>query len=185
MSTCSRASAAEQEVRQYPSLPTSVKGILFDMDGTLTDSDTLHFEAYRETFLKVCVLLLTPAAAGCPILYGTTGPVPAKLYLRVLRSSAVPGAQAPQALQIHVHIGSAIGWENARSLFVGYRLLHPSTPVYGHAPIALLCNMYILCAPCFTQVTPSFNGGEPITRSYYDDWMSGNSNTAIGERGYI
>lgn len=39
--------------KQYPTLPTSVKGILFDMDGTLTDSDTLHFEAYRETFIKV------------------------------------------------------------------------------------------------------------------------------------
>lgn len=45
--------STEGEVKQYPSLPTTVKGILFDMDGTLTDSDTLHFEAYRETFLKV------------------------------------------------------------------------------------------------------------------------------------
>jgi len=42
-------STAEDEVKQYPPLPTSVKGILFDMDGTLTDSDTLHFEAYRGT----------------------------------------------------------------------------------------------------------------------------------------
>lgn len=32
-----------------------------------------------------------------------------------------------------------------------------------------------------TQVTPQFNGGGPITREYYDKWMSGNSNTAIGE----
>ena len=40
-------------IKQYPPLPTTLKGILFDMDGTLTDSDTLHFEAYRETFLKV------------------------------------------------------------------------------------------------------------------------------------
>lgn len=47
------AAVSTGEVKQYPSLPTTVKGILFDMDGTLTDSDTLHFEAYRETFLKV------------------------------------------------------------------------------------------------------------------------------------
>ena len=47
------AVSTEGEVKQYPSLPKMVKGILFDMDGTLTDSDTLHFEAYRETFLKV------------------------------------------------------------------------------------------------------------------------------------
>lgn len=33
-----------------------------------------------------------------------------------------------------------------------------------------------------SQVAPSFNRGEPITREYYDDWMSGNSNPAIGER---
>lgn len=31
------------------------------------------------------------------------------------------------------------------------------------------------------QLTPSFNGGERISREYYDDWMSGNSNPAIGE----
>lgn len=44
----------EQDVvGRQPCLPPTVKGILFDMDGTLTDSDTLHFEAYRETFLKV------------------------------------------------------------------------------------------------------------------------------------
>ncbi|CAM9296550.1 unnamed protein product [Hapterophycus canaliculatus] len=30
-----------------------------------------------------------------------------------------------------------------------------------------------------SQLTPSFNGGERISREYYDDWMSGNSNTAI------
>eukprot|EP00903_Cladosiphon_okamuranus_P011003 g10392.t1 len=83
MSNGINAVSTEGEVKQYPSLPTTVKGILFDMDGTLTDSDTLHFEAYRETFLKV---------------------------------------------------------------------------------------------------TPSFNGGEPITREYYDDWMSGNSNPAIVEK---
>lgn len=35
--------------------------------------------------------------------------------------------------------------------------------------------------PVASQVAPSFNGGEPITREYYDDWMSGNSNPAIGE----
>lgn len=28
------------------------KGILFDMDGTLTDSDSLHYETYRDTLLK-------------------------------------------------------------------------------------------------------------------------------------
>lgn len=38
--------------KEKPSPPAIVKGVLFDMDGTLTDSDTLHFEAYRETFLK-------------------------------------------------------------------------------------------------------------------------------------
>ncbi|CAM9885869.1 unnamed protein product [Ectocarpus sp. 6 AP-2014] len=73
-------SAESRATEQLPSLPATVKGILFDMDGTLTDSDTLHFEAYRETFLKL---------------------------------------------------------------------------------------------------TPSFNGGERISREYYDDWMSGNSNPAI------
>lgn len=39
-----------------PPLPSIIKGILFDMDGTLTDSDTLHFEAYRETLLTVRAL---------------------------------------------------------------------------------------------------------------------------------
>lgn len=49
-----RAMSAEHDVAtKHPSLPSSIKGILFDMDGTLTDSDTLHFEAYRETFLEV------------------------------------------------------------------------------------------------------------------------------------
>lgn len=53
-STGSGGVSSECEAKnQCPSLPASVKGILFDMDGTLTDSDTLHFEAYRETFLKV------------------------------------------------------------------------------------------------------------------------------------
>lgn len=33
--------------------PSQVKGVLLDMDGTMTDSDTLHFEAYRETLAKV------------------------------------------------------------------------------------------------------------------------------------
>lgn len=46
-------STESEAKQQYPALPTSVKGILFDMDGTLTDSDTLHFEAYRETLMKV------------------------------------------------------------------------------------------------------------------------------------
>ncbi|CAN0095003.1 unnamed protein product, partial [Ectocarpus fasciculatus] len=79
-SSSDAVSADSGATKQLPSLPATVKGILFDMDGTLTDSDTLHFEAYRETFLKL---------------------------------------------------------------------------------------------------TPSFNGGERITREYYDDWMSGNSNPAI------
>lgn len=53
-STSSGGASTECKAKnQCPSLPASVKGILFDMDGTLTDSDTLHFEAYRETFLKV------------------------------------------------------------------------------------------------------------------------------------
>ena len=47
-------SAEQDAVAQHPLMPSIVKGILFDMDGTLTDSDSLHFEAYRETFLKVC-----------------------------------------------------------------------------------------------------------------------------------
>lgn len=51
--TSNNAVSTQGDVKQYPSLPTTVKGILFDMDGTLTDSDTLHFQAYRETFLKV------------------------------------------------------------------------------------------------------------------------------------
>lgn len=55
--TSINAVSTEGEVKQYPSLPKIVKGILFDMDGTLTDSDTLHFEAYQETFLKVTVTL--------------------------------------------------------------------------------------------------------------------------------
>lgn len=50
MSTSTEPDTAKHQ--QLP-LPSTVKGILFDMDGTLTDSDTLHFEAYRETFLKV------------------------------------------------------------------------------------------------------------------------------------
>lgn len=58
MSSHHNAVSTEGEVKQYPSLPTTVKGILFDMDGTLTDSDILHFEAYRETFLKVKVYFL-------------------------------------------------------------------------------------------------------------------------------
>lgn len=49
--------SAEQDVSlrtpQDILAPSVVKGILFDMDGTLTDSDTLHFEAYQETLLKV------------------------------------------------------------------------------------------------------------------------------------
>lgn len=53
-STTPIMSTESSAVERAPSLPTTVKGILFDMDGTLTDSDTLHFEAYRETFLKVC-----------------------------------------------------------------------------------------------------------------------------------
>lgn len=53
-STSSGRVSTEREAKsQFPALPTTVQGILFDMDGTLTDSDTLHFEAYRETFLKV------------------------------------------------------------------------------------------------------------------------------------
>lgn len=39
--------------------------------------------------------------------------------------------------------------------------------------------------PLPSQVTPRFNRGEPITREYYDDWMSGNSNPAIGERAAV
>ena len=50
----SSATSTEQDAakKEQPSPPAIVKGVLFDMDGTLTDSDTLHFEAYRETFLK-------------------------------------------------------------------------------------------------------------------------------------
>lgn len=62
MSTGINAVSTTGEVKQHPSLPTTVKGILFDMDGTLTDSDTLHFEAYRETFLKVRGL---PSSGSC------------------------------------------------------------------------------------------------------------------------
>lgn len=53
-SSSSSATPTEQESarKERPSPPAVVKGVLFDMDGTLTDSDTLHFEAYRETFLK-------------------------------------------------------------------------------------------------------------------------------------
>lgn len=45
---------------------------------------------------------------------------------------------------------------------------------FRSAPATVL--LYIL----IPQVTPHFNNGEPITREYYDDWMSGNSNPAIG-----
>lgn len=55
MPTTTEQDTAKQQ--QLP-LPSTVKGILFDMDGTLTDSDTLHFEAYRETFLKVHIIML-------------------------------------------------------------------------------------------------------------------------------
>eukprot|EP01041_Mallomonas_annulata_P007844 gene7844-16052_t len=43
--------------------PASIKGILFDMDGTLTDSDSLHYESFRQVLLE-----LTPNFnAGQPI----------------------------------------------------------------------------------------------------------------------
>ncbi|CAM9262174.1 unnamed protein product [Discosporangium mesarthrocarpum] len=74
-------SATEREpCPKEPTCPSTIKGILFDMDGTLTDSDVLHYEAYRETLL---------------------------------------------------------------------------------------------------QVVPQFNEGKPITRGYYNEWMSGNSNPTI------
>lgn len=59
----SSATSTEQDSarKENPSPPAIVKGVLFDMDGTLTDSDTLHFEAYRETFLKAS----TRYQAGC------------------------------------------------------------------------------------------------------------------------
>ena len=59
----SSATSTEQDSarKDNPSPPAIVKGVLFDMDGTLTDSDTLHFEAYRETFLKAS----TRYQAGC------------------------------------------------------------------------------------------------------------------------
>ena len=31
---------------------TKIKGVLFDVDGTLTDSDTLHFKAFIESLQK-------------------------------------------------------------------------------------------------------------------------------------
>lgn len=34
------------------SISPHIKGICFDMDGTLTNSDDLHFETYRDTLLK-------------------------------------------------------------------------------------------------------------------------------------
>ena len=39
-----------------------------------------------------------------------------------------------------------------------------------------------LLIPYHRQLTPQFNDGEAITREYYNGWMSGNSNPAIGER---
>lgn len=47
-----RKASAEHDMT-VPAPPLVVKGLLLDMDGTLTDSDTLHFEAYRETLMKV------------------------------------------------------------------------------------------------------------------------------------
>ncbi|KAG5190634.1 HAD-like domain-containing protein [Tribonema minus] len=46
------AAATATEAPAQPS-PAHIKGCLFDMDGTLVDSDELHFEAYRDIILEM------------------------------------------------------------------------------------------------------------------------------------
>ena len=36
----------------FPS-PTKIRAVLFDVDGTLTDTDPLHCHAYREVLVEV------------------------------------------------------------------------------------------------------------------------------------
>lgn len=64
-------SAAEKA--ELPSQP--LRAILFDVDGTLADSDPLHFLAFKEILLEVCPWLLVawsklPSSAGSCALFG-------------------------------------------------------------------------------------------------------------------
>ena len=45
-----------------PVLAKQLRGVLFDMDGTLSDSEALHWRAYREVFLR-----LVPTFGANPI----------------------------------------------------------------------------------------------------------------------
>ena len=52
--------SANPEKRPFPDLST-IKAVLFDVDGTLTNSDPLHFDAFHDILLeygyKVCTVL--------------------------------------------------------------------------------------------------------------------------------
>ena len=53
MFTCSPGRA--NHVHSYPAgpvFPARLAGVLFDMDGTLSDSETLHWGAYRRVFAR-------------------------------------------------------------------------------------------------------------------------------------
>ena len=53
MFTCSPSRA--NHVHSYPPgpvFPARLAGVLFDMDGTLSDSETLHWGAYRRVFAR-------------------------------------------------------------------------------------------------------------------------------------
>ena len=48
--------------------PTKLRGVLFDMDGTLSDSESLHFKAYQVVFAKEVpeLSVATPAPRCAP-----------------------------------------------------------------------------------------------------------------------
>ena len=51
--TLSMGASNSRPTYTIPSTGKKLKGILFDMDGTLTDSDSVHFEAYRATISRI------------------------------------------------------------------------------------------------------------------------------------
>jgi hypothetical protein len=55
ISSCFCCRRAEARNRQLPPL-RSVQAVLFDIDGTLADSDPLHYRAFREMLAEVCML---------------------------------------------------------------------------------------------------------------------------------
>jgi len=104
--------------------PQPLRAILFDVDGTLADSDPLHFLAFKEILLEVRAWLLVPAArsldepAGAPFAQDPKGwvlplqsekalgtavrclglPVNLVVSLCTMHASAVPGQSSPPHL---------------------------------------------------------------------------------------